>query len=94
MINNLKIQLLQRLIYFWDVLFTLIDLAQLKVYIRMKARLSELEVEKFSKKSQKSENFSDCTKINKNDIIILQENWDKIENKPKIRIKRGCGGLK
>ena len=44
--TNLKIQLLQRLIYYWDVFFTFIDHKQLKLWMSMKAKLSNLKSNK------------------------------------------------
>lgn len=41
--KNLKIQLLQTLIYYWDVFFTILDHKQLKLWMSMKAKLSDLK---------------------------------------------------
>jgi hypothetical protein len=54
---TLKYKILTKLIYWWDVLFTAIDIWQLKVYMKMIKTKSNLNIEKNVKNKIKQEDF-------------------------------------
>jgi hypothetical protein len=88
-LKSLEIKLLRKLIYAWDVFFTAVDIAQLKLYIRLKTRLEnlttnlatlnyKLHVTKFgTKKPRVVDSNSIYGKINNIDV--------------KFKISRGAG---